>query len=197
MTYEDKVWAAPQFFQPPAIMLNKRVMDEAGVTADRHRHLQARRAARGGQEDVQGRAAATRPTLGFDPVATGQAGLWILGFGGQLMDDDGVPTLDDPNNAKALAFLKQLYDAQGGYAKVKSFSDSFDTFGEKNQYVKDQVGAQVNAQWYVNVLTPVRQRVDISAVPFKDQTASRSRWPAARRSSSPPGRRTWTRPAPG
>jgi len=59
-------------------------------------------------------------------------------------------------------------DAQGGYAKVKSFTDSFDFFGAKNQYVKDQVGAQVNAQWYVNVLTPYVKNVDISAVPFKN-----------------------------
>ena len=106
-------------------------------------------------------------TMGFDPVATGQANLWVLGLGGQLIGDDGAPTLDNPNNAKALAFLKQLLDAQGGYAKVKSFTDSFDTFGAKNQYVKDQVGAQVNAQWYVNVLTPYVKDVDIAAVPFK------------------------------
>lgn len=51
---------------------------------------------------------------------------------------------------------------------MKSFTDTFDTFGDKNQYVTDQVGAQVNAQWYVNVLTPYIDKVDIGAVPFKD-----------------------------
>ena len=59
-------------------------------------------------------------------------------------------------------------DAQAGYAKVKSFTDSFDFFGEKNQFVKDQVGSQVVAQWYVNVLTPYVEDVEISATPFKD-----------------------------
>jgi multiple sugar transport system substrate-binding protein len=106
-------------------------------------------------------------TLGFDPVATGAQELWILGTGGQIVGPDGAPTLDNPGNAKALNLLKQINDAQGGYAKVKSFTDSFDTFGDNNQFVKDQVGAQIQAQWYVNVLTPYVKDVEIEAVPFR------------------------------
>jgi multiple sugar transport system substrate-binding protein len=52
---------------------------------------------------------------------------------------------------------------------VKSFSDAFDTFGDANQFVTDQVGAQVNAQWYPNVLSDYADQVDIEAVPFLDQ----------------------------
>jgi multiple sugar transport system substrate-binding protein len=103
-------------------------------------------------------------------VATGQTGLWILGYGGQVIGSDGKPTLDNSKNEKGLEVLKQIYDAEGGYAKVKSFSDSFDTFGKNNQFVKDQVGAQVDNQWYVNVLTPFVKSVDIGAVPFYDQS---------------------------
>lgn len=169
VTYKGNVWAAPQFFQPSAVMLNKRVMDDAGVTAadiDTSKGDALIAAATKMYRESGG-----NPTrIGFDPVATGQAPAWILGFGGRVMDESGVPTLDDPNNANALAFLKQVYDAQGGYAKVKSFTDAFDVFGKNNQYVKDQVGAQMNAQWYINVLSPYVKDVEISAVPFKDQT---------------------------
>jgi multiple sugar transport system substrate-binding protein len=35
--------------------------------------------------------------------------------------------------------------------------------------VKDQVGAQVGAQWYLNVIAPYRDDIDISAVPFRDR----------------------------
>ncbi|MFL6064642.1 MAG: ABC transporter substrate-binding protein, partial [Friedmanniella sp.] len=167
VTYDGKIWAVPQFYQPPALMLNKRVMTKAGVTAadlDTSKP-DALLAAVGKMYKASG---GNPSTLGFDPQATGQAGLWMLGSGGQLIGPDGAPTLDNPNNAKAIGLLKQLMDAQGGYAKVKSFTDSFDFFGAKNQYVKDQVGAQINAQWYVNVLTPYVKNVDISAVPFKN-----------------------------
>ena len=168
VTYDGHVWAVPQFYQPPAIMLNKRVMDAAGVTAadiDTSKPDVLLAATAKMYKESGGNPA----VLGFDPVGVNQAGLWLLGQGGQLMDDKGVPKLDDPNNAAAITFLKQLMDAQGGYAKVKSFTDSFDTFGDDNPYVADQVGAQVNPQWYVNVLTPYVSGVNISGVPFKDK----------------------------
>ena len=167
VTYDGKVWAVPQFYQPPAIMLNKRVMDKAGVTAadiDTSKPEQLLTAV-----TKMYKANGSNPsTLGLDAQPTGQAGLWLLGSGGQLIGDDGAPTLDNPNNIKAIELLKQLTDAQGGYAKVKSFTDSFDFFGDKNQFVQDQVGTQVAPQWFVNVLTPYVKDVEISAVPFKD-----------------------------
>lgn len=169
VTYDDKVWAAPQFFQPAAVMLNQRVLKEEGVDAaqiDTSKPDQLLAAAK--KLYTEGGGNPTR--LGFDPVATGQAPLWLLSYGGRLVDEQGQPTLDDPNNAKAISYLKQLTDAQGGFAKVKSFSDSFDFFGKGNQFVQDQVAAQVDAQWYVNVLSEYADDIELGATPFKDQT---------------------------
>lgn len=165
--YEGQVWGVPQFYQPPAIMVNKRLMDAAGVTIDQIDTSQpdALLAAATAMYKESG----GDPTqLGFDPVGVNQAGLWMLGYGGQLVDDKGRPALDDSDNAAAISFLKELYDAQGGYAKVRSFTDSFDTFGEQNPYVADQVASQVNPQWYVNVLSPYVDRVQLETVPFKN-----------------------------
>jgi multiple sugar transport system substrate-binding protein len=165
VTYKGKVYAVPQFYQPPAIMTNERVMKAAGVTdADIDTSQPDKLVA--AVKKMYKASGGTPTTLGFDPQPTGQAGLWILAYGGQIIGSDGKPTLDDSKNEKGLAVLKQLADAQGGYAKMKSFTDAFDFFGKNNQYVKDQVGAEVNAQWYVNVLTPFVKQVDIGAVPF-------------------------------
>ncbi|MFC8192883.1 ABC transporter substrate-binding protein [Cellulomonas sp. NPDC057328] len=165
--WDDQLWAVPQFYQPPAILLNTRVLEAAGITDEQIDTS---------QPDVLLQAVAAtyteeggNPTrLGFDPVATGQASLWVLGMGGQLTDDEGRPTLDDPSNVAGVEMLKRITDAQGGYAAVKSFTDSFDTFGDANQYVTDQVAAQVNAQWYPNVLSPYVGQVQLRAVPFRD-----------------------------
>jgi len=165
VTYKGQVYGVPQFYQPPAIILNKRVMDAAGVTADQINTAKPDELIAAAQKMYK--ASGGNPTtLGFNPVASGQPGLWILGYGGQLTDANGKPTLDDPKNEKGLEVLKQITDAQGGYAKVKSFSDSFDMFGKDNEFTKDQVGAEVDNQWYVNVLTPYASNLDISAVPF-------------------------------
>ena len=165
--YDDAIWAVPQFYQPPAIILNKRVMDEAGVTNE-DIDTSNPDALLGAIEKMYQESGGVPTRLGFDPVSTGQAPLWILGMGGQLTDEEGAPTLDDPSNIAGIDMLKQINDAQGGYASVKSFTDSFDTFGDNNQFVADQVGAQVNAQWYPNVLSPYVDEIQIEAVPFKN-----------------------------
>jgi multiple sugar transport system substrate-binding protein len=166
--YEDSVWGVPQFFQPVAVLLNKRVMDAAGVTPDQIDTSQPDTLL-AAIEAMYAESGGVPTTLGLDPVATGQGGLWVLGQGGQLIDEEGRPTLDDPSNVPGLELLKQITDAQGGFAKVKSFSDSFDTFGDANQFVTDQVGSQVVAQWYPNVLSPYADQIDVEAVPFLDQ----------------------------
>ncbi|MDQ1556727.1 MAG: multiple sugar transport system substrate-binding protein [Actinomycetota bacterium] len=167
VSYQGKVWAVPQFYQPPAIMLNMRVLKAAGVTPDQIDTSKPAEllAAVKAMTKLNGK---NPTTVGFDTQATGQAGLWILGLGGSIIDKTGKPTLDNPANTKGIDFLKQINDAQGGYANVKSFTDSFDFFGAKNQFVKDQVGAEVDNQWYVNVLTPFVKSVDIQTVPFRD-----------------------------
>ena len=55
-----------------------------------------------GREDLQVQRRQADSTLGFDPVAGGQAELWLLGQGGKLTDDTGKPALDDPDNIKAI-----------------------------------------------------------------------------------------------
>ncbi|MFC7549297.1 ABC transporter substrate-binding protein [Plantactinospora sp. GCM10030261] len=171
VTYQDKIWGVPQFYQPPALILNRAVMEAAGVqeadidTSNPEKLLTAIGKMYKANGDVPA-------TLGLNPEATGQINLWIAGQGGRIADESGKPTLDDPNNVAALELLKKITDAQGGFAKVKSFVDSFDKFGEKNQFVANQVGAEVDAQWYPNVLSPFKDQVKLSAVPFKDKSGN-------------------------
>ncbi|MGV3712484.1 ABC transporter substrate-binding protein [Pseudolysinimonas sp.] len=168
VTYDGAVYGVPQFYQPPAILLNQRVMDEAGVsiedmnTSDQEAFLAAVEAM-----TVMDGANPTR--MGFDPQGPQKAGLWMLSFGGQTIDADGAPALDDPANVEAIDFLKAIYDLQGGYANAKSFVDSFDVFGDGNSYVTDQVGAAVFDQWYPNVLTSYAAQVDLAATPVMTQ----------------------------
>jgi multiple sugar transport system substrate-binding protein len=166
--YDDAIWAVPQFFQPPAIILNERVLSAAGVTADQFDTSKPDQLLEAVGK-VYRESGGDPAVLGLDAVPTSQAALWMLGFGGQLVDEEGKPTLDDASNLPGLEFLTRLSDAQGGYAKGKSFTDAFDTFGDGNQFATDQVGAQVGAQWYLNVLSPYRDDIDISAVPFRDR----------------------------
>jgi multiple sugar transport system substrate-binding protein len=165
--YRGDVWAVPQYYSAPAIVTNRRVMAAAGVTdadidTSRPDVLIA-------AVSKMYRASGGRPSvLGFDPQVHGHPDLWILAYGGRLIDAHGKPTLDDPRNLRGLEVVKAIADAQGGYARLRSFTDSFDFFGAKNQFVTDQVGAEVAHQWFGNVLTPYLGDIDVSAVPFRD-----------------------------
>jgi multiple sugar transport system substrate-binding protein len=168
VSFDGSVYAVPQFYQPPAIIENMRVMNEVGVTpedldtSDPERFLEAV-----AKMTVMDGANPTR--VGFDPQGVQQAGLWMLSFGGEIIAEDGQPALDNENNVKAIEFLKAIYDAEGGYANAKSFIDSFDIFGDNNSFVADQVGAAIFPQWYVNVLTPYVDQIEIGAVPVRTQ----------------------------
>jgi ABC-type sugar transport system, periplasmic component len=170
VTYEGATYAVPQFYQPPAILLNQRVMDEVGVTiddmdtSDQETFLAA-------VEKMTVMNGSNPTRMGFDPQGPSKAGLWMLSFGGKTIDADGKPALDDPANVEAIEFLKAIYDLQGGFANAKSFVDSFDVFGDGNSYVTDQVGAAVFDQWYPNVLTSYAAQVSLAATPVKTQGA--------------------------
>jgi multiple sugar transport system substrate-binding protein len=166
VTYKGQVYAVPEFWQTNGILLNKRVMDKAGVTAADFNMKNPNEVLAAAKKMYQ--ASNGTPTLmGMDPgVSGGNANVWLYAFGGSLENGSGKPTLNSAANIKAFTWLKKLYDEQGGYAKAASFINTFDYFGNDNQYVKDQVGAELVQQWYPAVLTAVQSQIDISAVPL-------------------------------
>lgn len=169
VSYDGAIYGVPQFFQASALLGNKRVMENAGVKAadlDTSKPDQVLAAAK----KMYAASGGNPSVLGFDPDIPGSANIWFNVFGGQVYNPDGSPTLDNPKNLEALNWLKEVMDAQGGYAKVKSFKDTMDVFGDKNQYVADQVGVQTWAQWYPNVLANAASKVSIEAIPIKDAT---------------------------
>jgi multiple sugar transport system substrate-binding protein len=164
--YDGDIYGVPQFWQPQAILLNTRVMDAAGVTADDFDTSQPDKILEATKKMYK-ESNGNPTTLGFDAQLPGSANMWFLAFGGKVMDKNGKPALDDPNNIKALEWLKSVYAAQGGYEKAYSFGQTWDFFGAKNQFVSDQVGAGLYAQWYPNVLADFAKDTTLSGVPMR------------------------------
>jgi multiple sugar transport system substrate-binding protein len=166
VTYAGKVYGVPQFFQASIIIGNKNVLTPAGMTIDQLDTSKPDQVVEVAKQLTK--IDSGKPTvLGFDADIPGSAALWFAVFGGKLSEPNGKPTLDDAKNVEALAWMKSLMDAQGGYANVKSFKDTMDVFGNNNQYVKNQVGAQTWGQWYVNVLANTKDHVSIAGSVIK------------------------------
>jgi multiple sugar transport system substrate-binding protein len=58
-----------------------------------------------------------------------------------LSDNGKTAHLNDPKVVEALTTTAGIVQASGGWDRLKSLRDSFDFFGAKNQFVKDQLGA--------------------------------------------------------
>src|SRR5439155_9179856 len=102
--YKGKVFAVPQFYQPPAIILNGRVMKAAGVTdADIDTSKPDTLIAAIKKMTVLLNGKLTR--VGLEAQATGQAYLWVLVQGGRLVDGSGKVTLNEHENDKGTDVL--------------------------------------------------------------------------------------------
>ena len=167
VTYDGKVYAVPQFFQPLALMVNKRVLDKAGVSLDQLDTSKPDQIV-AIAEKLQQQKGGNPSVVGFDP-GSARVGVHVVrGLRRRSPTTTPAgPPLTTPNNVKALTWMKQVMDAQGGFAKVKSFKDTWDAFGDKNQFVSDQVAVQTAQQWYVNVLSNTKDDVSLAAVPIK------------------------------
>jgi multiple sugar transport system substrate-binding protein len=166
--YKGAAYGVPQFWQTSAIMLNMRLLDKAGLTTADFDTSKPDAVVAAVKKLTKLGSDGAPTVMGLDPNMPGNAASWFLTFGGKIMDSNGKPTLDNPNNIKALNFLKQIFDAQGGYDKATSFKNTFDYFGNDNQFATDQVAAEFNQEWYPNVLTGNIKAVDLSAVPLMD-----------------------------
>ena len=110
--YEDQVWAVPQFYQPPAIILNMRVMEESGVTLEQF-NTSDPDALIAAAESMTVLDGGVPSRIGFDPQGVSKAALWMLSFGGGIIDDEGKPMLDDPANVEAVEFLTEAVRRPG------------------------------------------------------------------------------------
>jgi multiple sugar transport system substrate-binding protein len=155
VTFEDTVYAIPEFNVVQILQANAELLEQAGVST----------------EDLDGSdwaavEAANRKltrteggklqVIGFDSKLPEFLPLWVKANGGEMVSEDGrTAMLDSPEVIEALEFAVGIYDDQGGFSKVKAYRDSADFFGEGNQFAVDTLGAMPMEQWYVNVLNEV------------------------------------------
>ena len=151
-TVDGKVYGIPEFYTVTANLIDNKALKAAGLTpADiQTKDWDALEATTKKLVKLNG----GRPTrIGFDPKLPDSFPLWAQANGAELIKSDGAPNLNDPKAVEALTFAIKLVNDQGGWSNFKTFRDTFDLFGAKNQFIKGQLVAFPIENWYVNVLT--------------------------------------------
>lgn len=169
VTVDGKVYGIPEFYSVRVMMINNKAGKEAGLSpADVDTTDWSKLSGMAEQLTVTKGGKLQR--IGFDPKIPEFLPMWVKANGGALLSDDGkTAQLNDPKVVEALTTTAGIVQASGGWNKLKSLRDSFDFFGAKNQFAKDQLGAFPMEDWYLNVLAEASPQVDISVTPFKDR----------------------------
>ncbi|TCC58193.1 extracellular solute-binding protein [Kribbella pittospori] len=166
---KDKTYGIPEFYTVSANLISGKALTSAGVavgdiqTADWDKLEQT---AKKLYVAKNGRPA----RIGFDPKVSDLFPLWAAANGAELVKPGGEPNLNDPKAVEALEYTIKLINDQGGWSNFKTFRDTFDLFGAKNQFTKDQLAAFPIENWYVNVLLDSRANgLQLQSTPFTDR----------------------------
>jgi len=167
VTYKGKLYAIPEFYDVRTVIVNLDVLAKANVKLSQlntKNWTKLKAAAKKLYVSSGGKVS----RIGFDPKLPEFFPLWAKANGADILSKDGLhPKLNSPRAVAALQYAISLINAQGGWDKFKSFRDTWDFFGKKNQVAEDQVGAWPMEQWYYNVLTSTSPNVRIHALPFR------------------------------
>lgn len=191
VTLNGKVYGIPEFNQVQVTQANGDLLEKAGLTIADVNGSNWESLTAANQKLARSEGGKLK-AIGYDSKMPEFLPLWAKANGVDMISADGrTAQLNDPAVVEALEFAVNIYQAQGGFGKVKAFRDSADFFGSKNQFATDTLGAMPMEQWYINVLNDVSPKAPMAFDTFRtpeNQTlafASGSAWAIPKGSASP------------
>ncbi|MDQ0369522.1 ABC transporter substrate-binding protein [Catenuloplanes indicus] len=170
-TLRGELYGLPDFYNNRVLMINDAVAGAAGLATDDWDALAA------SAQRLTVTEAGQLRRIGFDPKIPEFLPMWARANGAELVSADGrTARLDDPRVAEALEFTVGLIRAQGGWAAFKSFRDTFDFFGARNQFASGQLGAFLMEDFYLNVLAENSPEATVTVAPFRGRDGKPVDW---------------------
>jgi multiple sugar transport system substrate-binding protein len=166
-TLDGRLYGVPDFYNNRVLMINDAALAEVSLDAEslntgdwQTLSTAAARLYKASGGKIQ--------RIGFDPKLPEFLPLWARANGTALVSDDGrTARLTDPKVVEVLEYTTGLIEEQGGWPAFKSFRDSFDFFGAKNQFATNQLGAFPMEDFYLNVLAENSPEAPVSVAPFR------------------------------
>ncbi|MDQ3823850.1 MAG: extracellular solute-binding protein [Actinomycetota bacterium] len=176
VTYRGAVYGIPEFFTNRVVYVNNRALRAAGVKVQDLNTANWTKL-RATSRKLMRRSGGKVTRIGFDPKLPEFFPLWAKANGHEIISRDGRRArLDHPKAIQALQFAMSLIDQHGGWGQFKSFRDTWDFFGAKNQVATNQVGAWPMESWYLNVLAQNSPGVSVTLVPFRNKIGNALNW---------------------
>ncbi|MBI5831609.1 MAG: extracellular solute-binding protein [Armatimonadetes bacterium] len=163
--YQGKVYAVPTGIDDRMLFYNRALFREVGLDPDRPPRTwdelrdYAKRLTKLGTDNTYQR-------IGFIPNF-GNSWLYLYSWqnGGEFMSEDGRKcTLDNPHTVGALTFMKDIYEALGGYDKVNIFQSGF-LPDEQDPFFTGKIGMVINGSWVLNSIARFAPDLDFAVAP--------------------------------
>jgi multiple sugar transport system substrate-binding protein len=169
VSYDGQVYGIPEFENARTLIVNKQVVASAGLKVSDISTTNWAKLSQVAKKLVQiSNGKVTR--IGFDPKLPEFLPLWAMANGQPLLSSNGMtPYLNAPKTVAALTYAVSLIKEQGGWNAFSSFRNTFDFFGNGNEYAKNQLGAFPIEDWYYNVLAQTSPQISIASVPFTNR----------------------------
>ncbi|GAA3425524.1 extracellular solute-binding protein [Streptosporangium nondiastaticum] len=167
--YDGKWYAIPEFYNSIVLLVNNKAAKDAGVdpaSIDTSDWDALAKLAEKMNRVRDGRI----ERFGFYPKLPEFLPLWAKANGADILSADGrTAKLDDPKVVEALDYAGRLVESQGGWKKLKAFTETFDYFGEENPFATDKLGAMLTEQFVVSAMAGTTPDADITVLPVKDR----------------------------
>jgi multiple sugar transport system substrate-binding protein len=167
VTLGGKVYGLPEFYSNRVVLINNKALEEIGVDPASVNTSDWNALADLSRKLIKKNGKGKLSRIGFDPKIPEFLPMWARANGVSIISEDGrTANLADPKLVEALEYTVSLVNEHGGWGRFKAFRDSFDFFGGKNQFAKNQLGFFPMEDWYLNVLAENSPDIELTAVPF-------------------------------
>jgi multiple sugar transport system substrate-binding protein len=169
VTFKGVVYGIPEFLQSRNIIINRPVLANAHVKLTDIDTSNWSKLASVNRKLLK-RSGGKVTRIGFDPKLPEFFPLWAKANGVDILSKDGRKAhINDPRAVAALTYAVGLINAHGGWGAFKSFRDTWDFFGAKNQVQQGQVGAWPMEDFYYSNLARSSPGVKIYVANFKNR----------------------------
>jgi multiple sugar transport system substrate-binding protein len=172
MTYGGHVYGLPEFTNQLTLIVNQSAFKSAGVPISAASTTNWKQLLATAKKLTKFDSNGNLVRIGFDPKIDSTFGLpmWVKWFGKDIISSDGLKAqLNTRQAIAALAFTKEIINAEGGWNKFKAFRDTMDFFGAQNPLVKDQLGFWPMESFIYNVFSNNSPNADLVAKFFTNR----------------------------
>src|SRR4051794_17134456 len=164
MTYGGHIYGLPEFTNQITMIVNQSAFKSAGVPVSDAQTKNLKQLYQTAKKLTKFDSSGNLTRIGFDPKIPEFFPLWVKWYGKDIISKDGLKAqLNTKEAIAALAYTKQIINAEGGWNKFKAFRDTMDFFGAQNPLVKDQLGFWPMESFIYNTFSNNSPNVDLVA----------------------------------